>query len=179
MSSWRFILSSLTYHWRMNASVALGVSVGTAVLTGALLVGDSVRGSLRHLMLDRLGRVDEVLVSGHLFGAALATDLSALPEFTESFDTAVPAILLEGSVSQPDTGARASRVTLLGTTNAFWKLGSGGPQQPVAEGEVVINRPLAVELAVKPGDEVVIRLPLPPAAWSGSANRFPDWPSLG
>jgi len=27
---------------------------GTAVLTGALLVGDSMRGSLRHLTLDRL-----------------------------------------------------------------------------------------------------------------------------
>lgn len=161
MSSWRFILSTLAYHWRMNVSVALGVSVGTAVLTGALLVGDSVRGSLRHLMLDRLGRIDDVLVSDHLFSAALATELNASPEFTESFDTAVPAMVLEGSVSQPDTGARASRVTLLGTTDAFWKLGHGGPKQPVAEGEVVVNRSLALELAVKPGDEVIIRLPLP------------------
>lgn len=160
MSSWRFILSSLTYHWRMNVSVALGVAVGTAVLTGALVVGDSVRGSLRHLMLDRLGKVDEVLISDHLFGAALATQLNALPDFTASFDVAVPAILLEGSVSQPDSGARASRVTLLGINNDFWKLGDGGPRHPVATGEVVINRPLALELSVKPGDEVVVRLPL-------------------
>src|SRR6185437_5895025 len=123
MSSLRYILSSLLYHRRMNVAVALGVAVGTAVLTGALLVGDSVRGSLRHLMLDRLGRIDEVLVSGRMFSAALATELNAMPDFREAFDNAVPAIVLEGSVSQPDSAARASGVTLLGCSDAFWKLG--------------------------------------------------------
>lgn len=145
----------------MNVAVALGVAVGTAVLTGALLVGDSVRGSLRHLMLDRLGRIDMVLVSDHTFNAALVTELNATPDFTNEFESATPAILLEGSVSQPDSGARASRVTLLGTTEAFWKLGSGGPARPITEGEVVLNEPLADELAVKAGDEIVVRLPLP------------------
>src|SRR5215469_5977451 len=160
MSSWRFIFSSLTYHWRMNVAVALGVAVGTAVLTGALLIGDSVRGSLRHLMLDRLGRIDAVLVSDHTFNAALATELDATPDFSDEFESAAPAILLEGSVSQPDSGARASRVTLLGITDAFWKLGSGGPARPVTEGEVVLNEPLAEELGVKAGDNIVVRLPL-------------------
>lgn len=116
MSSWRLILASLVYHWRMNAAVGLGVAVGTAVLAGALLVGDSVRGSLRRLTLDRLGHIDDVLVAERMFNAALATELNASPEFTNAFEIAVPAILLEGSLSQPDTGARASRVTLLGIT---------------------------------------------------------------
>jgi putative ABC transport system permease protein len=161
MSSWRFILSSLIYHFRMNLAVALGVAVGTAVLAGALLVGDSVRGSLRHLMLDRLGRIDEVLVSDRMFNTALVTELNASPDFSAAFDVAVPAILLEGSLSQPDSGARANRVSLIGCDERFWKLGGGeakivGP----AATEVVLNQPLADELAVKPGDEVVIRLPL-------------------
>ena len=38
---------NLLYHWRGNLAVLLGVAVGSAVLTGALLVGDSLRGSLR------------------------------------------------------------------------------------------------------------------------------------
>ena len=42
----------------------------TAVLTGALLVGDSVRGSLKHLALDRLGGIDYVLVTPRFFRAA-------------------------------------------------------------------------------------------------------------
>src|SRR5690242_16308811 len=131
MSSIRFVFSSLLYHWRMNAAVAMGVAVGTAVLAGALLVGDSVRGSLRHLMLDRLGRIDEVLVSNRMFSTGLVTQLSASPDFNAAFDVALPAIVLEGSSTQPDSGARANRVSLIGCDERFWKLGTGGPQHPM------------------------------------------------
>ena len=69
--------------------------------------------------------------------------------FFEEFDQAVPAILLEGSVSQPDSGSRASRVTLLAAGDDLWngKLGPGGPTRRPAEGEIVINEPLAAELS--------------------------------
>ena len=49
---------NLLYYWRINLAVLLGAAVATVVLTGALLVGDSVKGSLRDLILDRLGNVD-------------------------------------------------------------------------------------------------------------------------
>jgi hypothetical protein len=49
MSRWRLLLLNLLFHWRGNLAVLLGVVVGAAVLTGALLVGDSLRGSLRDL----------------------------------------------------------------------------------------------------------------------------------
>lgn len=160
MSSWRLVVSSLVYHWRMNVAVGLGVAVGTAVLTGALLVGDSVRGSLRRLTLDRLGRIDDVLVADRMFNPALANELNASPEFIQAFDVALPAILLEGSLSQPDTGARANRVTLLAADERFWQLGNG-PKVTLADGEVALNRPAADELSVKAGDDVVVRLPLP------------------
>jgi ABC-type antimicrobial peptide transport system permease subunit len=165
MSSWRFVVSSLIYHWRMNAAVAAGVTVATAVLAGALFVGDSVRGSLRHLMLDRLGRIDDVLVGDRMFSEALATELNASPDFSTTYDVALPAILLEGSLSQPDSGARANRASLIGCDERFWKLAAteanSSPQHPLGQGEVVLNRPLADELGVKAGDDVVIRLPLP------------------
>jgi len=45
----------------------LAVAVCGAVLTGALLVGDSVRGSLRDLTLDRLGRIDVALLGERFF----------------------------------------------------------------------------------------------------------------
>ena len=57
--------------------MACGVAVGTAVLAGALLVGDSMRGSLRHLTLDRLGRIDEAMVTSHFFRAALAEEVQS------------------------------------------------------------------------------------------------------
>ena len=73
----RFILASLRYHRWIHLAVALGVAVATAVLTGALLVGDSVRGSLRDLAIDRLGRIDFAIVSNGLFRAELADDRCA------------------------------------------------------------------------------------------------------
>src|SRR4029079_1975350 len=64
MSLWQFLLRSLAFHWRMHLAVALGVAAATAVLTGALLVGDSVRGSLKHLALDRLGEIGPKVIPG-------------------------------------------------------------------------------------------------------------------
>ena len=55
MNHCRFILASLRHYRRIHVAVALGVAVATAVLTGALLVGDSVRGSLRELTLAAAG----------------------------------------------------------------------------------------------------------------------------
>ena len=63
MTRWRLLLRNLLYHRRGNSAVLLGVVVGTMVLTGALLVGDSLRGSLRDLTLRRLGWIDESLTA--------------------------------------------------------------------------------------------------------------------
>ena len=52
------VLRNLLYHLRGNIAVFVGVALGSAVLTGALLVGDSLRGSLRELTLDQLGWID-------------------------------------------------------------------------------------------------------------------------
>src|SRR5436309_202173 len=60
MTLQRLRLRNLFYHWRGNSAVLLGVVVGTAVLTGSLLVGDSLRGSLRDHSLERVDRGDEV-----------------------------------------------------------------------------------------------------------------------
>ena len=62
---------------RVHIAVALGVMTATAVLTGALVVGDSMRGSLRHLALDRLQGIDDALVVPRFFRAELADELAA------------------------------------------------------------------------------------------------------
>ena len=58
MTSLRLILRSARYHWRTNLAVTLGVATAVSVLAGALLVGDSVRGSLRDIAVGRLGATD-------------------------------------------------------------------------------------------------------------------------
>jgi len=161
MSSLRLILASLLYHWRMNFAVACGVAAGTAVLSGALLVGDSMRGSLRELTLKRLGRIDEVLLSEHFFRQELANELAGQPEFCEHFGAAVPAIILRASLENTDQQdkQRANRVNLIGCDSRFWQLGSGQSPEPSGK-QIVLNRPLADRLGVqKAGEDVILHLP--------------------
>jgi ABC-type antimicrobial peptide transport system permease subunit len=152
---------TLFYHARSNWAVALGVAVGVAVLTGALLVGDSMRGSLRHLALDRLGRVESVMTADHWFDAKLADTWNQSSEYVSEFDPAVPGILLRVSLENPDPKSlvRANHVELIGCDERFWQLGSGGPKQSPGAHEIVLNRPLAEQLGVHVGDAVLVRLP--------------------
>jgi len=108
MNAWRYTFASLRHYRRIHIAVMLGVAVATAVLTGALLVGDSVRGSLRDLTVERLGKIDTVLVAQHPFRAALAGELAADAEFKKYFETADPAFLLNGSL-QAGSGKDARR----------------------------------------------------------------------
>ena len=132
MSPVHLAIRSLIFHWRSNVAVALGVMAATAVLTGALVVGDSVRGSLRHLAIDRLGQIDSALVSTHFFHAGLADEVASAPRFQSEFAAALPAIMLQGTL-ESTTGEhhrRAGNVALFGVGPEFWKFGEGGPKDP-------------------------------------------------
>src|SRR5580658_8593684 len=119
MSLFRLILLSLRHFWKMNAAVACGVAVGTAVLTGALLVGDSMQGSLRDLVLAGLGRIDDVLVADHFFREQLANE--AASGIGKSSIPAAPVIFYSGSVETVDPAppARVDQVNLIGCDERF------------------------------------------------------------
>ena len=56
MTTRTLVQRNLGYYWRTNLAVIFGVATAVAVLSGALLVGDSVRASLRDFRLDALGK---------------------------------------------------------------------------------------------------------------------------
>ena len=74
MSLWSMSLAGIRYGWRVSFSVALGVATATAVIVGALLVGDSMRGSLRELTVERLGRIDSLVMPMNFFEAEGISD---------------------------------------------------------------------------------------------------------
>ena len=100
MSFWRLVGSSLRFHWRIHAAVALGVAAATAVLTGALVVGDSVRASLRELTLGSLGRIDQALATDRFFRVELARELESREAFRRRFAAARPAILFPRATAE-------------------------------------------------------------------------------
>jgi len=77
MRSATLVRRNLIYFWRTNLAVVLGVATAVAALAGALVVGDSVRASLRALVLNRLGKTDSVISSSTFFRDNLADELAA------------------------------------------------------------------------------------------------------
>ena len=169
MNNKRFVLRSLVHHWRINLTVALGVAAATAVLTGALLIGDSMRGSLKSLTLGRLGLIDEILVTPHFFRQELVDELETSEAFQqELYQRATVAILfpqgtLESTreVNDSESLHVASNILVLGIQDEFWSFGQTEREQSIQpeNDEIVLNAPLANELGVNVGDVVTLRLP--------------------
>src|SRR5437868_5020886 len=109
---------SLIYHARSHIGAILGSAVAAAVLIGALVVGDSVRESLRQMALARLGKVDFVLASNdRLFTTALGTNISR-----QTRNTTASLLQLPGTAVNNDSSMRANQVQVLGVADDFWKL---------------------------------------------------------
>src|SRR5438105_10544969 len=105
---------SLRFYWRTNLAVAFGIACAVAVLAGALLVGASVRESLRDLAVTRLGRTNVVITSETPFSDGLAR-MIASPTVR-----AVPIWTLEGTVEHQATRRRAAHVRVYGVDDRFF-----------------------------------------------------------
>ncbi len=158
MNSWTLIRRSLSFHARAHLSVLLGAAVGSAALVGALVVGDSVRGSLQNMALSRLGRVQVALPAGdRFFRAELADQIQAS---TENQSAAV--MQLAGTAAFQDGSARANHVQILGVDERFWKLANQPPSfGKLPPDSVVLNEPLAAQLKAKVGDTILLRIEKP------------------
>jgi len=129
---------NLSHYWRTNIAVVLGVAAAVAVLSGALLVGDSVRGSLRDLVAQRLGRTDFVVTTMLFFREALAKEVPA----------STPLIALEG-VAVHDSDKRSTSAQVYGVDDRFWKFQNVVPDES-ANREAQISSALASVLCLFP-----------------------------
>lgn len=151
---------SVRFYWPVALSIAMGVAIATAVITGALVVGDSMRASLRGLTVDRLGRIDQIIIPGGFF------DAGKLPSAVAGRKL-YPVILFDQAVVEIGGGAeirRAGSVQVLGVEKAFWELDPQTDTRPaggfeIGDEEVVINRALADDLRAEVGDSLTVRLP--------------------
>lgn len=161
MNAWTYALNSFKFHWRVNLAVILGASIATAVLAGALIVGDSVTGSLRQLAVERLGRIDVLVTAEQFFSENLAERTKQAERFDRHFSDAIPIILMPQAAAQTthdDKVQRASNVNLIGCTDEFWNQNTPTPLDISLSGRsVVINQTMAERLNASEGDEILIR----------------------
>ena len=154
MNHWKIVAASVRYYWRTHLGVALGSALGAMVLIGSLLVGDSVKETLRRQALQRVGKVDQAMIGGdRFFREALSEGVSG---------GAAPVLLLRGSAVRADGQGRINQTQVIGVDERFWALAPGKPPT-VPEGEIGLNERAAAQLGVKLGDTLVIRMEKPSA----------------
>ena len=143
--------AALRYYKATNLMVVLGVAVAVAVLAGALLVGASVRESLRQLALGRLGATEVIVTAPTFFRAALADDLEG---------QAAPMIAFAGAVAHDESKRAAGRVMVYGIDERFGRF--HGVEGLTVEGrDALISPALASELGATDGDGVTLRIAKP------------------
>lgn len=145
--------ASLRFYAATNLMVVVGVAVAVAVLAGALLVGSSVRQSLREIALGRLGATDVVVSSPTFFRAALADDLAGRVP-------AAPLIVFSGAVVHDESRRTAGRVMVYGIDERFGRF-HGVDGLAVSGREALVSPALARELGARPGDSVTVRVAKP------------------
>jgi putative ABC transport system permease protein len=150
--------ASLRYYAATNALVVLGVAVAVAVLAGALLVGASVRESLKEIALGRLGHTDAVVTSPTFFRAALGDDI--LAKSPQGVSAAAPLIVAGGAVSHEESKRSAGRVSVYGIDERFGRF-HGVDGLAVTGREALISAALAAELGAKAGDTITLRVAKP------------------
>ncbi|MBN1782043.1 FtsX-like permease family protein [bacterium] len=154
MHTARLIFRNLVFFRRTHAGLAAGILIATGVLVGALVVGDSMRYSLTHTALRRLGRTVYAVDTGrHFFSSSLADRLE-----TRLRVPVAPMLHSHGLALSRGGENGTAQVNIYGITDAFFRLTSGPYQEgPPSSGEALVNAALAERLALKPGDGLIIR----------------------
>jgi ABC-type lipoprotein release transport system permease subunit len=155
---------NLAYYWRTNLVVVCGVGVAVAVLAGALLVGDSVRASLRGLLLQRLGSTEQVIIGASFFRAQLASEIQQDERFKgEGFAAACPLIVLSGTVTHEASGRWSPGVQVYGVDERFWQFHEreNASARAPHNREMLVGASLADELGISQGDALLLRVEKP------------------
>lgn len=151
-------LRSLWHYRRTALAAALGIALATAVVVGSLIVGDSVRLSLRERAVARLGQVSWAMTAPGFFRAALATDLLHAALTGPHLRAGAALITVGGSARNARTDAVAPGVTVIGSGADFQAFERFAP--PPA-GHAAVNRALADDLGLRVGDDLLFTVGRP------------------
>lgn len=123
----------------------------SAVITGSLLTGSSVRNSLKAIASEKLGKTEYVISSGNRY---ISTDLSR-----ELFSKGIKGsgfLDIKGSVSNLISQQSVNGANIYFIENGFFPF-INERSITIDPGTVIVNEKLASRLSLKAGDDVIIR----------------------
>lgn len=145
MNRTQLLQNNRKYYFRYYRLVVVAVIVMMAVLSGSLVLGDSVRGTLKDRVAERLGTAETIITSGTGF---LEDTIMQQPLLSD----AQGVLLVEGFVSIQD---KLLPVYVWGTDN-----------DSIEPGETLINTPL--QQKIDDEEDLVLHLPSHSLVPSGS-----------
>ncbi|MFZ4522433.1 MAG: ABC transporter permease [Bacteroidales bacterium] len=153
MTRIQLIMRNLRFFRKQYLAVMAGIVVSTAVLTGALIVGDSVRYSLKRLTDIRLGKTKFALQANERFFSQQLADAITRKLNVE----AIPVLISGGIAINSDKNLRINQVQVSGIDERFCQLWDQPLQAPASD-EAIISSNVAERLNLKPGDELMLRI---------------------
>lgn len=124
----RLAAKSLFHFWRQSLCLVAGIALATAVLAGALIIGDSVRFTLRRAAALRLGRVEFAVGSGaraHADALARKVDgIELIPLLS------LPGIVIAGEGGEAAPGTEFPGIAVYGVDPRFWQFAQTPPPPP-------------------------------------------------
>ncbi len=134
MNQRRLISKSLSYFKMQHLAVLLAAIVSSAVLTGALIVGDSVKYSLNKLVEKRLGNTEFALFTGDRF---VRSEVAS--EISNDLDiSSVSVLMAQGIAINTENQKRINQTQILGVNRDFWLL-SDIEMQNLETDEIIIS----------------------------------------
>ena len=154
MTRFKLVLNSFIHYFKANLLVAIGVAISTAVLTGGLIIGDSVTFSLEQSAFYRLGSTTHLVSTvDRYFRSELAGELAAKGGFEVA-----PALILEGMAVAEGGEKRVNKVQITGIDDRFERIAKSSIYQKLTGSEVIISANLAERLGLKKGDNFLARI---------------------
>ncbi|MHB1456470.1 MAG: ABC transporter permease [Armatimonadota bacterium] len=176
MTLFDLVIRNLRYYWRTNIAVVFGLAISAAVITGSLIIGDSIKESLHDMAVSRLGEVDYAMTSPGFFRKELASDLTRTYKLNMNTNHPTAITMVLGSVEGMDTDVVLPNVNVLGVDASFYAFYPNQEPAILSGRQALINETLAKDLGVNVGDSILVNLNKEQAAPAGTifAHRAPD-----
>ncbi len=158
MTELHLIIQSIKHFWKSHLLLMLGIAISTMVMTGALLIGDSMRYSLDRMIDLRLGKVTHIVSANNRY----FTDSLAIRLEKEIHTPCVPALILQGTAMSQGGQNRIPNVQVLGIDKNFSKLSPAKtPLAKINSNSAYISQNTALQLNVNIQDELLIHVQRP------------------
>ena len=154
----QFVVNTARFHLKGNLAVLMGVVIATASLTGALLVGDSLRGSLADTVKNKLVWVNQAVLAQRFLSEKIVVEIGD--------KSSIPAIILKASIQVRDEQdclvTQISNAQVVAVPGAFWQDEGKSAQWKNVKG-AWLNHQAALGLKISEKQNVVLRIEKPSA----------------